>query len=78
MCFPLNILMVYSLKLTFIANGNNWTGVGLFPSETIWFGSLEFTVDRFSNLSLSPEGNDSGIVFIGTAVCAHHPQGILR
>jgi hypothetical protein len=25
---------------------------------------MEFTADRFGNMSLSPEGNDSGVVFI--------------
>jgi hypothetical protein len=64
-CFPLNVSKVYSLKLTFVASGNNLTGVGLDPGETIRFGSLEFTADHFDNLSLSPEGNDSGVVFIG-------------
>jgi hypothetical protein len=39
--------MIYSLKLIFIANGNNPTGVGLAPGETICFGSLEFTTDCF-------------------------------
>jgi hypothetical protein len=64
-CFPLNVLKVCSLKLTFVANGNNLTDVGLAPGETIWFGNLEFTAHRLSNLSLSPEGNDSGTVFVG-------------
>jgi hypothetical protein len=36
--------MVYSLKLSFMANGSNPTGVDLTPSETIFFSSLEFTV----------------------------------
>jgi hypothetical protein len=57
--------MVYSPKLTFIANDNNTTDVGFSPSETICFGSLEFTVDRFSNMSLSPEAQDLGAIFIG-------------
>jgi hypothetical protein len=39
--------------------------VGLILGKTIWIGILEFTADRFGNLSLSPEGNDSGAVFIG-------------
>jgi hypothetical protein len=55
-CFPLNVLMVYSLKLTFVANNNNLTSVGLAPGETICFESLEFIVNRFSNLSLSLKG----------------------
>jgi hypothetical protein len=57
-CFPPEVLMVYSPKLTFIANINNLTNVGLTLGETICFGSFEFTADRFGNLSLSLEGND--------------------
>jgi hypothetical protein len=57
--------MVYSPKLTFIANGNNPTGIGLAPGETIYFGSLEFTTDHFGRLSLSPNGEDSGAIFVG-------------
>jgi hypothetical protein len=64
-CFSLNILMVHSLNFTFVANDNNLIDVGFAPGETICFGSLEFIADHFSNLSLSPEGNDSGTVFIG-------------
>jgi hypothetical protein len=64
-CFPLNVLMVYSLKLAFVANDNNLTSVGLIPGETICFGSLEFIADHFDNLSFSPEMNDSGVVFVG-------------
>jgi hypothetical protein len=48
--------MVYSSKLSFVANSNNPTGVGLAPAKTICFGSLEFTADRFGHLSLSPHG----------------------
>jgi hypothetical protein len=57
--------MVYSLKLSFVANGNNPTDVGLTSSETIHFGSLEFTTDRLGHLSLSPEEGDSGAIFVG-------------
>jgi hypothetical protein len=64
-CFPLNVLMVYSPKLNFVANGNNLTGIGLTPGETICFGSLEFTTGHFGNLSLSPEENDPGVIFLG-------------
>jgi hypothetical protein len=46
--------MVLSLKLSFVANGNNLTGVGLAPGSTIHFSSLEFTSDRIGHLSLSP------------------------
>jgi hypothetical protein len=57
--------MVISSKLSFIANGNNPTGVGLAPGQTIHFGSLEFTADHLGRLSLSPEEDDSGAIFIG-------------
>jgi hypothetical protein len=57
--------MVYSLKLTFVANGKNSTDIGLAPVKTIWFGSLKFTANHFSNLSLSPVGDDSHTVFVG-------------
>jgi hypothetical protein len=63
--FPLDILMVYSPKHTFVVNDNNLAGIGLAPGETICFGSLEFTTDRFGRLSLSQEGNDSGTLFVG-------------
>jgi hypothetical protein len=65
-CLPLNILMVQSPKLTFIANDNNLTDVGFTLGETICFGSLEFTLNHFDNLSLSPDGIDSGTIFVGT------------
>jgi hypothetical protein len=56
--------MVYSPKLTFIANRNNPIGIGLAPSETICFDILEFTNVRFDHWS-PPEGVDSGSIFIG-------------
>jgi hypothetical protein len=63
--FPLDVPMVYSLKLSRIANCNNPISVSLARSETICFDSLEFTTERFGHLSLPLEGGDSGIVFIG-------------
>jgi hypothetical protein len=41
---------------------------GLFTKtlgKTICVGSLEFTTDRFGRLSLSPEGDNSGVIFVG-------------
>jgi hypothetical protein len=56
--------MDYSPKLTFVANGNNPIGVGYAPDETVCFGSLEFTTDHFGNMSLSPEGEYLGAIFV--------------
>jgi hypothetical protein len=52
--FPLDIQMVPSLKVSFIANGNHLTSVGLAPGSTIRFSSMKFTADRLGRLSLSP------------------------
>jgi hypothetical protein len=63
--FPLGVLMVYSPKLSFIANGSNPTGVGLALGRTICFDILEFTANRLGRLSLSPQEGDLGTLFIG-------------
>jgi hypothetical protein len=63
--FPLDVPMVPSLKLSFVANGNHLTGVGFAPRSTIYFGSLEFPADCLGHLSLSPLERDSSAVFIG-------------
>jgi hypothetical protein len=52
--FPLDVLMVPSPKLSFIANGNHPTSIILPPGSTIHFGCLELTTDRLACLSLSP------------------------
>jgi hypothetical protein len=57
--------MVTSPKLSFVANGSNPIGVGLALGETICFGSLEFTTDHLSRLSLSPYDGDSSAIFVG-------------
>jgi hypothetical protein len=63
LAFPLDVPMVPSPKLSFIANGNNPTNSGLTPGSTIQFGSVEFSADRLGHLSLSPqEGNSSAII----------------
>jgi hypothetical protein len=52
-------------KTQFFANGDNLIGVGLAPGKIICYRSLEFTADHFGNLSLSPYGNDLGVIFVG-------------
>jgi hypothetical protein len=61
----LNVSTVRSSKPTIVANKNNLTGAGFTLGETIHFGSLEFIVDHFGNLSLSSEESGSGAIFIG-------------
>jgi hypothetical protein len=56
--------MVYSPKLSFVANGSNPTDVDLAPDETICFSSLEFTTDSLCRLCLSPQEGDSGALFV--------------
>jgi hypothetical protein len=68
--------MVPSPKLSFIANGNHLTGVGLAPGSTIHFGSLEFTAEHLVRLSLSPQEWDLSTKQV--TVFEHHPQGLLR
>jgi hypothetical protein len=57
--------MLHSQKLTTVTNSNHQTSVGFILGETIYFWRLEFITDRFANLSLSPEGNDSGAISMG-------------
>jgi hypothetical protein len=64
-CFPLNISIVHSLKLTVVTDNEHQTGFGFILGEIIHFRSLEFTADCFGCLSLSPEENDSCIIFMG-------------
>jgi hypothetical protein len=66
-CFPLDVSIVHLLKSVVIIDGSNLIGIELTWGETIRFGNQEFIADRFDNLSLSPEGNDSGAVFVGIA-----------
>jgi hypothetical protein len=63
--FPLDVLMVTSLKLSSIANGNILTSVSLSLGETICFGSPKLTTDRFGRLSLSLDEWDSSAIFVG-------------
>jgi hypothetical protein len=64
-CFTLNILMVHSPKLTIVKGSNHHASIGFTLGKAIRFGSSKLIADRFSNLSLSPMGNDSSTVFMG-------------
>jgi hypothetical protein len=57
--------MVHSPKFVVTTNGEHQTSIGFTLGKTIHFGSLEFIIDRFGSLSLSLEGNDSSIMFMG-------------
>jgi hypothetical protein len=57
--------MVHSPKLAIVTDGKYQTNISFTLGKTIHFGSLEFIADHLYNMSLSPEGNDSGVVFVG-------------
>jgi hypothetical protein len=53
-CFPLNVPMVHSSTLVVATNGEHLTCGGFSLGETICFGILEFVINCFGSLSLSP------------------------
>jgi hypothetical protein len=57
--------MVHSSTLPVITDNKHQTCGGFTLGETIHFWNLEFITDRFGSLSLSSEGNDTGVVFMG-------------
>jgi hypothetical protein len=61
--------MVPSSVLTVATNGERLSCGGFSLSETIHFRGLEFIVNRFSGLSLSPMGDGSDAIITG-----HHPR----
>jgi hypothetical protein len=63
--FPLNISMVHSSTLTVTIDDEHLTRGGFSLNEIVRFGSLEFIVNCFGSPSLSPNGSDSGTVFMG-------------
>jgi hypothetical protein len=48
--------MVHSSTLVVTTDGEHLTCGGFSPGETVRFGNLEFIIDFFDNLSLSPKG----------------------
>jgi hypothetical protein len=56
--------MVYPSMLVVTTDGEHLTCGGFSLGEIVCFGSLEFIADCFDSLSLSPNGNDSSIVFM--------------
>jgi hypothetical protein len=64
--FPLDVLMVPSLVLIVITSCERLSSDVFSLSQTIHFGSLEFIIDRFGGLSLSPMGNGSDATIMGS------------
>jgi hypothetical protein len=71
--FPLNILMVPSCTLIVSTDGEHLMCGGISVDETVHFVSLEFIVDYFIGLSLSPRRNDSGAAFM-SSTCSGPPS----
>jgi hypothetical protein len=58
--------MVPSSVLTFSTDGEHLMCGGFSHGETIYLGSIEFIVDYFGSLSLSPKRSDSDSTFMGS------------
>jgi hypothetical protein len=61
--------MIHSSMLVIATDRECLTCIGFSLSETVHFGSLEFIIDCFGCLSLSPKGGgggESGAIFMGT------------
>jgi hypothetical protein len=58
--------MVHSSALVISIDGECLMCGGFSLNEIVRFESLEFIVDYFGGLSLSPSGNDSGTTFMGS------------
>jgi hypothetical protein len=63
---PLDFLMVHLAMLAITADGEFLTCGDFSLDEIVHFGSLEFIIDCFSSLSLSPNWKDTGAIFVGT------------
>jgi hypothetical protein len=53
------------IELAIVTDENLQTGGRFALGKTICFGNLEFIANHFRNMSLPPDGNDSGIIFMG-------------
>jgi hypothetical protein len=67
--FPLDVPMVSSSSLTIAVDGEHLTCGGFSIGKTIHFGSLEFSTNCFSGLSISPRWNDSDAALMGSSCC---------
>jgi hypothetical protein len=65
--------MVHSSTPAVATNRERLTCSGFSLGETVHFESLEFMVDCFNALSLSPKGSDLGTVFVGST-CNRSPS----
>jgi hypothetical protein len=65
--FPLDVPMVPSSKLAVAAGGKRLSCDDFSIGKTIRFRSLEFITDLFGGLSLSPMGDGSDAIIMGSA-----------
>jgi hypothetical protein len=72
--FPLDIPMVPSFVLAVSNDGERLACGGFSSGETIHFGGVEFIVDHFGDLSLTPRGSDSDATPMGAQpTMGHYP-----
>jgi hypothetical protein len=64
--FTFDIPMVPSSTLTVSTDGERLTCGGFSLREIVYFGSLEFIIDCFGSLSLSPRRSDSDTTIMGS------------
>jgi hypothetical protein len=73
--FPLDILMVPTSAVTFTTNDERLTCGDFSLGKTVHLWNLEFIVDYFSSLSLSPRRGNSGAASWAQLAVGHHPYG---
>jgi hypothetical protein len=77
--FPLDVMMVHSLKPAIVMNGSNLFGAEVAWGETIRLGNQEFITNRSDNLSLSPRGRTQALYsWVWLTAGRHHCMSFLK